>query len=87
MAHHANRYTPGARNSPPTVRFRCPACRGSLTSIIRSISQQDGLIIRRRRCADCDHRWYTAQQPEFLVPQRLIGWNSGTPFLIETSSQ
>lgn len=31
-------------------------------------NQDDGLLVRRRKCTVCGHGWFTAQQPEFLVP-------------------
>lgn len=32
------------------------------------------MILRRRRCVACDHRWFTAQEPEFMVATTRVGY-------------
>jgi len=34
----------------------------------------DGIALRRRSCDACGHRWFTAQEPEYLV--RYVQWES-----------
>lgn len=42
--------------------------------VVHVTEQEDGRIVRRRKCAACDHRWYTAQEPEYLVPRCQVGY-------------
>ena len=51
---------------------QCPEC-GSLTvRADRRYPTTDGQILRRRRCVNCKHRWYTLQAPEMVIPQERI---------------
>jgi transcriptional regulator NrdR family protein len=56
------------------TRFSCPACRHPATGVISTYSLSDGLSVRRRRCLECDHRWYTAQEPEYLLRSSDVIW-------------
>jgi len=31
-------------------------------------------IVRRRHCQGCEHRWYTLQAPELLLPNDAFRW-------------
>lgn len=57
-----------------SLRCRCPVCRHAVTVVVHVTEQEDGRIVRRRKCAACDHRWYTAQEPEYLVPRCQVGY-------------
>lgn len=49
------------------TRFHCPKCRGGRTKVVLSHDPGDGVMVRRRWCEGCGHRWYTAQEPEYLL--------------------
>lgn len=50
-----------------TSRCGCPRCREGVTAVTMTSTQDDGVTLRRRWCTSCGHRWYTAQEPEYLV--------------------
>ena len=55
--------------------FSCPKCRSPLTRVMRTTADRTtGEILRRRVCEECNHRWYTAQEPEYLIPTRQSFW-------------
>ena len=60
------------------VAFRCPQCRSELTRVVMT-RERENLVIRRRCCDDCKHRFFTAQEPEYLIRRELIKW-SDSPF-------
>lgn len=63
-------------------RFPCPKCRSLSTRITRTAtSPENGTIVRRRTCSSCDHRWYTGQEPEFLLGPQRITWLGGFPVI------
>ena len=54
----------------------CPKCKHQVTRVIRSKESQYGEVVRRRCCPECDYRWYTAQQPEYILKEGdLVFWN------------
>lgn len=57
-----------------SLRCRCPACRHEITVVIQTCEQDDGLLVRRRKCAACGYRWFTAQEPEFVLPREQVGY-------------
>jgi transcriptional regulator NrdR family protein len=56
------------------MRARCPKCGHGITTVIQVCEQADGRIARRRKCASCDHRWFTAQEPEYVVPRDQVAY-------------
>lgn len=58
--------------------FPCPKCRSHDTRVVCT-TQDDvgGEIYRRRCCQDCGHRWYTAQEPEYLIRPERVSWTGG----------
>ena len=42
----------------------CPDCGLFCNRVICTRREDTGVIIRRRHCIECDHRWYTMQYPE-----------------------
>lgn len=56
------------------LRFSCPRCRHPITVVMQTSALEDGMMLRRRRCPACDHRWFTAQEPEFMVTATRVGY-------------
>lgn len=54
--------------------FRCPRCRAVKTRVVMTTGCDDATILRRRRCSNCDHAFFTAQEPEYLVRPERIRW-------------
>lgn len=67
------------------MRCRCPVCRHEVTIVVQSADQADGRIVRRRKCAACDHRWFTVQEPEYLVPASQVTYPSKRMVLRDAS--
>tara|TARA_R100000734_G_C3315284_1_gene107195 strand:- start:503 stop:748 length:246 start_codon:yes stop_codon:yes gene_type:complete len=45
----------------------CPCCHFfSSQVVVHTQRDRKGVILRRRHCKDCDHRWYTIQYPEVV---------------------
>lgn len=62
--------------------FPCPKCRHPHAPVIVTRQTDDGEVIRRRGCPECGHRWFTLQEPEFLLPQGAVKW-SGQRLLLK----
>lgn len=63
------------------VRCPCPKCRHHLTRVLRTGESDGGEVVRQRLCLSCEHRWFTAQEPEYLVPASRIFWPRDRPLL------
>lgn len=61
------------------IRCGCPKCREPLSKVLATKDWGDGVIVRHRACTACDHRWFTAQEPEYLVRGY---WRSNKPALL-----
>lgn len=48
-------------------RWRCLKCGAQESGVVTAHTDESGVTIRRRKCLQCGHRWYTAQEPEYLV--------------------
>ena len=47
----------------------CPNCKKlGNQKVVRSERNSKYIIIRRRECYECGHRWETIQYPEMIVP-------------------
>lgn len=64
----------------PAIQIQCPSCNSFRTYVIATNSTDKG-IIRRRRCASCDHRWYSHQPHEQPVSAYDIITPDKKPFL------
>jgi len=60
-------------------RFPCPKCRHPVSKVLRTGEDDTGIITRERRCPCCDHQWFTAQEPEWIVPRSEVRWPGGKP--------
>ena len=47
--------------------MKCPKCGSHNVRVCMTKSTDDGVSVRRRNCRGCGHRWYTAQEPEYVV--------------------
>ena len=54
------------------IRCRCPKCRSGRSRVVTTSEMADGRIVRERRCALCDWRWFTCQEPEYVVERGLV---------------
>lgn len=62
---------PFSVSTPP-----CPKCGGPTTVVSNFNTENTDEIVRRRRCKDCGHRWYTIQERERLLESYRIAWHS-----------
>ena len=60
-------------------RFPCPKCRHPGSKVIRTGEDDSGIVTRERRCTACGHRFFTAQEPEWVVRSEQIGWVDHKP--------
>ena len=65
----------------PAVQASCPQCNSKLTYIVSTTQDNNGHLIRRRRCDSCKHRWYTLQYPEVEISKYQLAWKGKKPFL------
>lgn len=63
------------------ARCRCPSCRHPVTKVLRTGTMEDGVLVRLRLCLSCDRRWFTAQDPEYLVRSEAVVWRRDRPLL------
>ena len=54
--------------------MQCPNCAATRLSVVMTAYATDEQIVRRRRCHACEHRWYTLQAPEALLPSGAFHW-------------
>ncbi|NBS68912.1 hypothetical protein EBT31_08335 [bacterium] len=54
--------------------MQCPECSCQRISVVTTAYADSGKIVRRRHCHGCDHRWYTLQGPEELLPAGTFRW-------------
>ena len=54
---------------------KCPKC-NELTrqKVIRSQRNSEKVIIRRRLCMLCEHKWHTVQYPEVTIEDKKAGY-------------
>lgn len=52
----------------------CPQCGSTEVRVVSTFNVHKSLdVVRRRKCSDCDYRWYTVQHPEEIIsPYQLI---------------
>ena len=53
----------------------CPGCKiYSDQKVVRSDRNSKFIIIRRRECYECGHRWETIQYPEIIVSKQQAAY-------------
>jgi len=52
----------------------CPECNSIRVRVVVTAPASNDSVVRRRKCLVCDHRWYTVQTPEQLLPQDQLQW-------------
>ena len=57
--------------------FRCPSCRSFETRVVMTSRPEEAITLRRRKCSNCEHVFFTAQEPEYLVRPERIRWVHG----------
>jgi len=63
----------------PTCKVLCPQCRTDRILVITTRPLENGNLLRRRRCQDCGHRWYTHQSREYPLPPGAVTWSNDQP--------
>lgn len=69
------------RGSCPMLPMKCPACGSRNYIAVITNNLIDSQTIRKRRCRDCEHVWFTV---ELAVPGYAVGWSprhEGKPVL------
>ena len=68
-------------------RFPCPKCKQPGTKVRITGENDDGIITRKRWCPHCGHNFFTAQEPEWVIPSHQIKWDrvSLKPYWQETA--
>ena len=54
--------------------MQCPECSSSRLHVVSTSACDDGRVVRWRQCLICDHRFYTIQQLEVLLPKEAFRW-------------
>ena len=52
----------------------CPKCGQPRSRVVCTKRDDSGVLIRRRHCLICEHRWYTMQYPEVAINNSEIKW-------------
>ena len=52
----------------------CPKCAQIRTRVVCTKRDDSGVVIRRRYCFICEHRWYTMQYPEVAINKSEVKW-------------
>ena len=68
------------------IVFPCPKCREPLTQVVNVSSNDGGETLRQRKCPACEHKWFTLQEPEYLVPSNRVTWVRHKPQLRQTDA-
>jgi len=55
--------------------FPCPKCRNPQSSVVLTRHTEHGESVRRRSCEECGHKWFTMQEPEFLLSRDAVRWS------------
>lgn len=64
------------------VACPCPKCRNPITKVTRSGAEDGGEIVRRRLCEQCGHRFYTCQEPEYVITEQRLKWLRSGPVVL-----
>lgn len=66
-----------------TDAINCPHCRGPVSKCSQTGLDENGVRVRIRRCQSCFETFWTAQEPEYVVPVRLRAWRSKKPIILD----
>jgi transcriptional regulator NrdR family protein len=66
------------------VACPCPKCREPLTTVVNVSSDDGGPTLRQRKCPNCEHKWFTLQEPEYILPTDQVAWVGKKPRLRQT---
>lgn len=66
-----------------TDAINCPYCRGPASKCCETGLDPNGVRVRIRRCKSCFETFWTAQEPEYVVPVRLRAWRNKKPTIRE----
>jgi hypothetical protein len=60
----------------PGHAMNCPSCSSESTRVVtsRPTIGEEGGRCRWRECRQCQHRWYTWQPSEVLLPSWAVSW-------------
>ena len=45
----------------------CPKCNGGFSKVTNTKIADNSFLIRKRKCFECGHGWFTAQLPETVI--------------------
>jgi transcriptional regulator NrdR family protein len=62
----------------------CPKCKEPLTEVVNVSAEDGGETVRQRKCPACKHKWFTMQEPEYLLHPSCITWVGKKPQLSQT---
>lgn len=65
----------------PAVQTPCPHCNSKVTYVVFTNQDENGVIVRRRKCKTCDYKWYTYQSKEQQVSKYNLFWIDSKPYL------
>jgi hypothetical protein len=77
-------YSPTGRKV--SSKMQCPKCRFLASKVVSTNEDESGVTIRKRRCKSCEHVFFTAQEPEYIVKSENIAWKSGRLSLRDNSA-
>lgn len=63
-----------ARGVNKCERCRCPKCRHPESRVVATNDMPDGMVVRKRKCVACGGLWFTAQEPEYVVPADAVAY-------------
>lgn len=67
------------------VMCPCPKCREPFNEVLNVSSEDGGVTVRQRRCPACGHKWFTLQEPEYIIPANKVEWVEKKPRLRQTA--
>lgn len=77
-------YSPTGRKV--SSKMQCPKCRFPVSKVVSTNEDESGVTIRKRRCKNCEHVFFTAQEPEYIVKGENIAWKNGKLSLCDNSA-
>jgi uncharacterized Zn finger protein len=60
-----------------TGRRVCPKCGSDASQVVETNRDDHGVAVRTCKCKQCGRVFYTAQEPEYLVPRERLVWTRG----------
>jgi transcriptional regulator NrdR family protein len=68
----------------PAVQVPCPNCDFKTSRVISTSNNDNGEIIRYRKCFHCDYNWYTLQHAEVFISRYKLSWKNKKAFITQT---